>query len=213
MRRDDWMLHQLPVGMAEDDFLFRFVSIFQGVGDTVVHQIDTLAHMFDPTVAPEPMVQAMARWLGVDWLDSSIDGRLQREIVLKYAELIQWRGTKQGLETLLELLSGAPATVRDSGGVFAEGESPAAEPHVRLDVESAGWNSASDLVRIVRDELPATVTFDLWIAGERVWPTAEALAMRSGALPRSRTERASRSAAVPAGAPGPNPDDTESTDG
>lgn len=213
MRRDDWLLHQLPVGMAEDDFLFRFVSIFQGVSDTVVHQIDTLAHMFDPTVAPEPMVQTMARWLGVDWLDSSIDGRLQREIVLKYAELIQWRGTKRGLVTLLELLSGAPATVRDSGGVFAEGESPAAEPHVRLDVESAGWNSPADLVRIVRDELPATVTFDLWIAGERVWPSADALAMRTGALPRRRTERASRSAAVPAASTGPYDEEAEPSDG
>lgn len=198
MRRDDWLLHQLPVGMAEDDFLFRFVSIFQRVGDTVVHQIDTLPHMFDPSVAPEPMVQSMAQWLGVDWLDSSIDGRLQREIVLKYAELIQWRGTKRGLETLLELLSGSPATVRDSGGVFAEGESPAAAPHVRLDVESAGWNTPADLVRIVRDELPATVTFDLWIAGERVWPTDEAMAVRTGALPQKKTKRAARSMAAPA---------------
>jgi phage tail-like protein len=187
MRRDDWLLHQLPVGMAEDDFLFRFVSIFQRVSDTVVHQIDTLPHMFDPTVAPEPMVQTMARWLGVDWLDSSLDGRLQREIVLQYAQLIQWRGTKRGLQQLLELLSGAPAQVRDSGGVFPEGESPAAPPHVRLDIQSTGWNSADDLVRIIRDELPATVTFDLWIGGERIWPTAEQLAMRTGQLPRRRT--------------------------
>ncbi len=183
MRRDDWLLHQLPVGMAEDDFLFRFVSIFQRVADTVVHQIDTLPHMFDPTVAPEPMVQTMATWLGVDWLDSSLDGRLQRRIVLDYADLIQWRGTKRGLQQLLELLSGAPAEVRDSGGVFPEGESPAAPPHVRLDVESAGWNSVADLVRIIRDELPATVTFDLWIAGERVWPNDEQFAARTGQLP------------------------------
>lgn len=184
MRRDDWMLHQLPVGMAEDDFLFRFVSIFQRVADTVVHQIDTLPHMFDPTVAPEPMVQAMARLLGISWLDSSLDGRLQRKIVMSYSELIQWRGTKRGLQQLLELLSDGPATVRDSGGIFPEGESPAAPPHVRLDIESAGWNSVTDLVRIIRDELPATVTFDLWIAGERVWPAAAAAAARTGSLPR-----------------------------
>jgi phage tail-like protein len=187
MRRDDWLLHQLPVGMAEDDFLFRFVSIFQRVSDTVVHQIDTLPHMFDPTVAPAPMVQTMAQWLGVNWLDSSLDVRLQRKIVMSYSELIQWRGTKRGLQQLLELLSDGPATVRDSGGVFAEGEAPAAPPHVRLDIDSAGWNSADDLVRIIRDELPATVTFDLWIAGERVWPTEEQLAVRTGLLPRQRT--------------------------
>lgn len=174
MRRDDWLTHQLPVAMVEDDFMFRFVSIFQRLADTVVHQIDTLPHMFDPTVAPESMVRTMAEWLGVDWVDSSLDGRLQRQIVLQYAQIIQWRGTKRGLQQLLELLSGAPATVRDSGGVFAEGESPAAPPHVRLEMESAGWNGVTDLIRIVRAELPATVTFDLWIAGERVWPTISA---------------------------------------
>jgi phage tail-like protein len=207
MRRDDWLLHQLPVGMAEDDFLFRYVTIFQRVSDTVVHQIDTLPHMFDPTVAPEPMVQLMANWLGVGWLDSSLDGRLQREIVLQYAQLIQWRGTKRGLQQLLELLSGAPAQVRDSGGVFPEGESPAAPPHVRLDIESTGWNSADDLVRIIRDELPATVTFDLWIAGERIWPTEEQLALRTGQLPRRRT-------ATPRVAAAPQPTTpTEPTDG
>ena len=36
MRRDDWLIHQLPVGMVEDEFLVRFLSIFQEVGDTVV---------------------------------------------------------------------------------------------------------------------------------------------------------------------------------
>jgi len=184
MRRDDWLLHQLPVGMAEDDFLFRFVSIFQRIGDTVTHQIDTLPHMFDPTVAPEPMVQHMARWLGIDWLDSSLDGRLQRRIVMNYAELIRWRGTRRGLRQLLELLSGGPVTVKDSGGIFPEGESPAAPPHVRLDIVSAGWNSVTDLVRIIRDELPATVTFDLWVAGERVWPTAELVPAHTGRLPQ-----------------------------
>jgi len=198
--------------MAEDDFLFRFVSIFQRVSDTVVHQIDTLPHMFDPTVAPEPMVQAMARWLGVDWLDSSLDGRLQREIVLSYAQLIQWRGTKRGLQQLLELLSGAPAIVRDSGGIFPEGESPAAPPHVRLDIESPGWNSVPDLIRIIRDELPAMVVFDLWIAGDRVWPTDEAMAVRSGQLPQRRTPAVARSSATATLAP-PVPYDHDAVDG
>ena len=192
MRRDDWLLHQLPVGMAEDDFLYRFVSIFQRVGDTVTHQIDTLPHMYDATVAPPAMVQTMAQWLGVDWLDSSLDERRQREIVLRYAELIQWRGTKHGLKLLLGLLSEGSVSVRDSGGVFAEGESPAAAPHVRLGVESVVDNTVDDLIRIVRDELPASVTFDLWVAGERVWPTEDTAATRSGQLPRPT---------VPAGGP------------
>jgi hypothetical protein len=82
---------------------------------------------------------------------------------------------------------------------------------VRLDIESAGWNSVPDLVRIVRDELPATVTFDLWIAGERVWPTEEQLAARTGQLPRRRTPAVSRSASV--ATTEPDEPTTEPTDG
>ena len=195
MRRDDWLTHQLPVGMAEDDFLFRFLSIFQRVADTVVHQIDTIPHMADATVAPPEMVREMARWIGIDWVDSSLDDRLQREIVLEYAQIISWRGTKRGLRRLLRLLSGgAEVDVSDSGGVFPEGEAPVAAPHVRLEMASAGWNSVDDLIRIIRHELPANASFDLWIAGEHVWPKRSLTITASGHLP-----------AVPSNAPGTGP--------
>ena len=173
MRRDDWLLHQLPVGMTDDDFFVRFVTIFQRVADTVVHQVDGVEHAFDPTVAPDNMVRLMAEWFGVDWVDSSLDVRLQREIVMRYAELIPWRGTRRGMVELLELLTGADVEVRDTGGVFAEGEAPQDPPHVRIDVQSLGWNNRKDFAQIVRDELPATVTFTVWMAGVRIWPAED----------------------------------------
>ena len=51
-RRDDWLVHQLPVGMVEDEFLVRFLSIFQDVADTVIDQVDNLPHMFDADRRP-----------------------------------------------------------------------------------------------------------------------------------------------------------------
>ena len=181
MRRDDWLLHQLPVGMVEDDFLARFVTIFQHVGDTILDQIDGLAHSFDPTVAPDPMVRLMAEWFGVNWVDSSLDDRLQRRIVIGYADLIRWRGTRRGLSALLELLTDGPVAVSDNGGVFPEGASPGVPPHIRLEVESVGWSKEADLVEIVRAEIPAAATWELWVGTRRVWPTvADTLADRSG---------------------------------
>jgi phage tail-like protein len=178
MRRDDWLIHQLPVGMAEDDFLVRFLTIFQRVADTVVQQIDALPHVFDPAVAPAPMVRTMGQWIGIDWIDSSLDERLQRALVIEYAQLLQWRGTKRGLRRLLRSMSGgAEVQVTDSGGVFGEGEAPAAPPHVRLDISRLGWSRADDLVRVIRQELPAACTFDLWVAGERVWPRPDPVSM------------------------------------
>ena len=130
------------------------------------------------------MVRAMAEWIGINWVDSSLDSRVQRAIVIEYAQVIQWRGTKRGLRRLLRLLSdGADVEVRDSGGIFPEGEAPHAPPHIRLDMASAGWSSIPDLIRIIRQEIPANATFDLWVANEHVWPTPEDRAARTGQLP------------------------------
>lgn len=170
MRRDDWLLHQLPVGMVEDDFLARFLRIFQTIADTQLHQIDTIPHMFDPNVAPDNMVRALGAWIGIDWIDSSLPDELQRRIVLEYSDLVQWRGTARGLRQLLELISLEPAVVIDSGGVHIEDDVEPNPPHVKLYVASPGWATAADLLRIVRNELPASVTFELHVGSRRLWP-------------------------------------------
>lgn len=170
MRRSDWLIHQLPVGMVEDEFLVRFLSIFQDVTNTVWHHVDNLPHAFDPAVAPDAMVRTMGSWIGIDWIDSSLPDRVQREIVRRYAELLRWRGTARGMRLLLELITEGPATVTDSGGVYEAGAAPRMAPHVRMEVESTGWATESDLLRIVRNEVPAWLTFQLVVAGRTIWP-------------------------------------------
>ncbi len=170
MRRDDWLLHQLPVGMVEDDFLARFLRIFQTVADTGLHQIDTIAHMFDPHVAPPSIVRALGFYVGIGWIDSSLPDDLQRRIVLEYSDLLKWRGTARGVRQLLELISLEPATVIDSGGVYLEDDVPPNEPHVKMYVQTSGWATDNDLLRIVRNEMPANVTFELHVGSRRIWP-------------------------------------------
>ena len=182
MRRDDWLLAQLPVGMTEHDFLRRFLQIFQDIGTTVLHQIDTLGSTFDPAVAPDVIVRQMGRWVGVDWIDSEQDDELQRRAVMEYSKMLPWRGTSHGMHMLLSLLSGDDeVTIDDSGGIFHEGESPREAPHVRLAVNqisffrgdddaAARQAHIDDLIKIIRTELPATVTFELEVGGRQVWP-------------------------------------------
>jgi phage tail-like protein len=172
VRRDDWLIHQLPVGMLDDPVLVPFLRIFQDVADTVFHQIDGLPDQFDVAVAPEEMVRQAGRWLGIQWIDPSLDPRLQREIVRRYAALLRWRGTPRGLEELLSLLTDAPAVVEDSGGVYPEGESVERPPHVHIEVSPSPWATDQDLIRILREEIPAACTFDLHVGGRQVWPEA-----------------------------------------
>jgi len=172
MRRDDWLLAQLPVGMTEDDFLARFVGIFQHIGNSMLHQVDNLGHLTDVSVAPDSMVRALGSWLGLDWIDPSLPDHLQRLIVRQYAKGLVWRGTRAGLQRLLQAVTGGPVTIADSGGVYAEGEAPDHLPHVVIEMTSAPWTTNGDLLRIVRSELPATVTFELFIDGTPMTGTA-----------------------------------------
>ena len=64
---------QLPVAMVGGRRSWcGSCRIFQDVADTVLHQVDTLPHMFDPTVAPDAMVRALGQWIGIDWIDPSL---------------------------------------------------------------------------------------------------------------------------------------------
>jgi len=124
MRRDDWLLNQLPMGMIEDEFFAHFVGIFQEVATTLLDGVDNLENVVDVTVAPDPVVRWMGSWLAVGAIDSSLTDLLQRRIVRECAKILAWRGTKRGMVALLELMSLGPATVEDSGGVYAEDAAP-----------------------------------------------------------------------------------------
>jgi phage tail-like protein len=180
VRRDDWLTHQLPVGMLDDQFMHGFLEIFQTVSDTVLSQIDSLPHAFDTAVAPPDMVRLMGAWLGIDWIDPSLSIERQRAIVRKYADNLGMRGTKVGLTNILEVVTeGAAVTIDDNGGVFdamgIEDEVPVFErPHVTIEIESrGGWATYDDLLRLVSQELPASVTFELTVAGHELWPSRD----------------------------------------
>ncbi len=185
-RRHDWLVNQLPVGMTDDDFLVRFVRIFQGVGDTVLQSVDNLPHLFDVAVTPDVMVRTIGAWLGLDWVDASLPDELQRRIVREYSAGLLWRGTRIGLERLLELICG-DAAVTDTGGVFVDGELPTEADgspiaaHVHIAVPSAGWTTVPDLLRIVRGEMPAGVTFDLVVGDQVVYGTPRLALSSAGA--------------------------------
>jgi phage tail-like protein len=208
VRRDDWLLNQMPMGMVEDDFFARFVGIFQNVATTMLDGVDNLENVVDVTVAPEPLVRWMGTWIAIGSIDSSLTHQLQRRIVRECAKILAWRGTKRGMTALLELMSLGPVTIEDSGGVYGEGGAPHAPPFVRMRVQpsdrwssrrpvrrahrrrlrrrtlrqrgtrprggaSIGWMQEEDFLTLVRNELPAHVTFELFVGDRLVWPRAE----------------------------------------
>ena len=170
MRRDDWLLAQLPMGMLEDDFFTRFVRIFQDVATTYLDDVDNLDHLVDPAVTPLPFVPYLGSWLGVRSIDPSLPEPLQRRIVSESSAILAWRGTRAGVERFLQLVCDGEVEVIETGGVYREGEAPATPARIEVRVQSTGWTTTDDFVELVLDELPANIPAHIFVAGQLVWP-------------------------------------------
>jgi phage tail-like protein len=157
--------------MLQSDFFVRFVSIFQELGSRLLDDADVVEHLPDHTVAPAPMLSALARWIGVDAVDASLDEGLQRVLLASSSKALAHRGTVDGLRTYLAMLSGGPAEVEDGGGVWSEGEAPADVAWVRMRILSTGHLSEDEFVAMIRDEIPAHVRAELWVGQNRLLST------------------------------------------
>jgi phage tail-like protein len=169
-RGSDWLVGQLPAGMLSDDFFVRFVRIFQAQSETLLTHADSLPHLADPQLAPTEMVRYMAGWLGGPGIDDSYAEVAQRRILRTFARTLPWRGTRHGLTMLLELFSGAPASITDGGGTFEQDEAPDDVAWVRLQVASTGPLLEGDFLSLVLDEVPAHVRAEIVVGDRLIWP-------------------------------------------
>ena len=169
--KDVSLADRLPACLAEDPFLRRFLAIFDAIAATVEMQVGGMEHLLDVSVAPDRMVRWLGGWLGIDDIDPSTPVDRQRDWVHEMGRLMWWRGTKTGVEGMLQLATGEDVTVIDTGGVYRHFQAPAVNPrHVRVLVNSVGWTTEEYLLALLRRELPAEVTFELRIGGRQVWP-------------------------------------------
>ncbi|MCU1593827.1 MAG: phage tail protein [Frankiales bacterium] len=173
MRRDDWLLAQLPVGMVEDDFFVRFVSIFQELATSLLEGADNIDSVLDPTVAPDSMVRWLGSWIGTDTIDPTLPVELQRRTVRTAARTLAWRGTRRGLVEFLTLLSRSDVEVEDSGGVYPEGGAPEDPPWVSIRVGGTGGLTDRDFLALVRDQVPAHAYTEVHVGDRRIWPPPE----------------------------------------
>lgn len=169
-RRDSWLVGQLPMGMLDDGFFLRFVSMFEQEATTLLEGVDNIPHLVDPTVAPPEMVRWLGSWIGLPPIDSSLDEGLQRRLVRTGSECLAWRGTRQGLQKFLEVMTDGPAEVVESGSIRPDLGEAAPHPSVVMRVAGTGGIPVGEFVTVVRDELPANAELELWVGGHRVWP-------------------------------------------
>jgi phage tail-like protein len=164
-----WLVNQLPQAMARDQVVVGFVQACGEVADGLRDRVSTVEHELDVDLAGPEMLSYLASWLGVQLetiasADEAVARDAQRRLIRAIGQVIGWRGTRRGVETLLEALTGARADVSDSGGIFGRDDPvPPADNVVRVVLTHSGGLSERQLLAFLAEELPVGTRVELQI--------------------------------------------------
>lgn len=91
--------------------LRRLVGVLETTTQRLDDRIGSIGALMDPATAPEGWLDYMARWLDLPW-DDGLAADARRRLIGSAGELLDRRGTRSGLQTLLRGLLGEDANVR-----------------------------------------------------------------------------------------------------
>jgi len=102
-------LRYLPATYQEDlvskDFLERFLSLFETFLGGLEAKNEDVPKLFDTKATPKEFLFWLSTWLGAVW-DENWEEKKWREFLSRAVELYKKRGTREGLEELIEIYSG-----------------------------------------------------------------------------------------------------------
>lgn len=112
-----YLRDQLPAIYQEQDFAMRFVGALEGGLDAIIGILDSLPAYFDGELAPQDLLEMLTAWLGIE-LDETQPTQEWRQLLGAAMELGRTRGTRRGLELILELVfPELEFRVADGGGI------------------------------------------------------------------------------------------------
>ena len=95
-----------------DSFFRSFIGVLETTTQGLDARIASMGSLVHPDTAPVEWLNVVARWLGLPW-DDGLSPEQKRSLVGRAAELAKHRGTRAGLEALLEsLIPGTPRRFR-----------------------------------------------------------------------------------------------------
>lgn len=168
-------LEHLPALYRDDEFMGRFLLIFESIMKPLENTVDNLHLYFDPLIAPEPLLPWLSSWLDLA-LDPTWPTERRRELVKHCVELYRWRGTKHGLSEYLRIYTGAVPEISEyvpgmrldrktKLGTDTKLGSSGAGHHftVTLDLNEDGAVSTETIRTIIEAQKPAHTVYTLVI--------------------------------------------------
>jgi len=107
-------LKYLPETYRVDDFIGRFLLIFESILSPIERMVGNLDNYFDPGITPTECLPWLASWFGLV-LDERWPEIKRRELIRSAANLYQWRGTKWGLSEFIRLYTGVSTEILEPG--------------------------------------------------------------------------------------------------
>lgn len=149
-------LADLPIIYQENEFLGRFLRIFEDLWEPLEWRQNHLDMYFHPATTPTPMLAWLADWIGAD-LDGIWDDAHRRRIVAETCtKVYRMRGTRDGLRQAIQLYTGASVRI----------ETDTTRPFVIIvDVTLPARSPADERMveRLIERHKPAHVGYDLRI--------------------------------------------------
>lgn len=160
-------LDYLPGIYHGNDFLGRFLLIFESILGPMDRMVGSIHQYLDPDVAPPETLRWLASWLGIV-LDERWPEDRQRDLVRGATNLYRWRGTRRGLSTVIRLATGVtPEITEPTPAEVTADPSRAFRFGVRL-VAPRGQQLDQRLIESIIDlEKPAWAACDLEISTGR----------------------------------------------
>jgi phage tail-like protein len=181
-------LEHLPALYRDDEFMGRFLLIFENIMKPLENTIGNLDLYFDPLLTPEPLLPWLSSWLDLAF-DPTLPIERHRELVKNCVELYRWRGTKRGLSEYLRIYTGTAPEISEHVlgmrldretklGIDTKLGSSGAGHHftVTLDLKEDEAVSTDTVRAIIEAQKPAHTVYTLVIrqGGERGDDTSDA---------------------------------------
>ncbi len=111
-------LEHLPTIFHDNEFLNRYLLIFESIWEPLEQREDHIEMYFDPRTCPTSFLPWLAGWLGMSLNRHWPEARC-RQLLAEALDLYHWRGTRYGLTRMIKVCTGlTPEITEDPAQPF-----------------------------------------------------------------------------------------------
>jgi phage tail-like protein len=113
-------LECLPAIFRQDAFLGRFLLAFEKTLGELEKQLDGIHQTFDPEKTPAEFLEWLSGWVALS-LRADLNDERRRDFIAEAVPLYRLRGTKPGLERLIQIYTALPPVIHELNTPFQIG--------------------------------------------------------------------------------------------